>query len=202
MSHGNIFFSLQSFRFSLAAFASSSFMSLSVHAQGAAPQAVPKASRDVSGCIINANLPSPLAVSQRLELTTEWVNSKSSHQSIGSAKFKLNGKTLDVRGEFTYIPSGEIKLNNRRFEQGESEIAFTVNGLSGRSPIHKHYHLDNYLEGIFYPSKTSRKLEFLYWSPATIEFIAKENPSFSLFVFCTPRYNEGKTERPDTIYLK
>jgi hypothetical protein len=200
MSPGNIFFRLQSFKlkFSLAALASSSFMSLTIHAQGAAPNA----SREVSGCIIYANSPSPLAVTQRLELSSEWVNTKSTHQSIGSAKFKLKDKALEVRGEFTYIPSGEIKINNRRFEQGESEIVFTVNGLSGRSPINKHHHLDDYLEGVFYPSKTSRKLEFLYWSPATIEFIAKENPSFSLFVFCTPRYNEGKAERPDTIYLK
>ena len=200
MNRNHVFFKLEGSKSILATIATCSLISFTNRAKGA--EAAANAKGEVSGCIFLLHSPSQLAVTQRLELSTDWVESKSKHQSQGSAKFNFSDKIFNVAGEFSYISLGKIDSKNRRFEQGESKLAFSVNGYSGRSPVNTHHSLDAYMEGVFYPSKTSRKLEFLYWSPSTIDFIKTENPQFYLIAFCTPRYNQGKTQRLDTIYLK
>jgi hypothetical protein len=162
-----------------------------------------RSGRNVSGCvaILHSSVVAPK--SQRIELSTAWIDSKLTHEMSGSARFQLEGESYNVAAEFTYAVLGGIDPSNRLFEKGESEIVFAVNGFSGRTPVHVHRNLDEYRDGVFYPNNTSRKLEFLPWNgTTTIEFLKSSGAEFYLNLLCTPRYREGLSNRSDTIYLR
>ena len=163
-----------------------------------------RSDKNISGCIaVLNNSPTQAPVKQRLEVLTDWDDAKFVHESKGSAKFKFQDKMFDVEGSFTYKTIKKVDPKNRRFESGESEIIFSVNGVSGRSTIGTHMNLDSYRDGVFFPSKDGTKLEFMAWGKAvTSGFLDIENPKFYLFVMCTPRSSVGMLDRSDTVYLK